>query len=184
MCGLYSPAARCGQAPLRGYGCLAAGGVAHLWTPGAAAGAGGRCYWPLKATASAAAHSLVAAYPGVPPTQLVLVPLSLTGLRDLLDTGALYVVDAAQYRLYAPLQMPSPADSAGNAYYVLHPETSVGTERRLRGTLWWLSPHWPSSLAGVVPCSAMWFLTLVFRVHAACFVGSLSMSLKQGVSRT
>ena len=88
----------------------------------------GRCEGPLLAPQSHAAESLIEGVPTAPPGQVAIVPVSLTfiGMRDLLDAGELYAVDANQYRLYAALRVPSLADATGNVYYVLHPETLLG----------------------------------------------------------
>ena len=99
----------------------------------------GAYYWPLKTTAAAATASVIEALPAVPPSQLVVLPVSLTfiGLRDLLGGGELYACDSEQYRLYSSLQVPSPADAGTMS--CIRRGRRWGTEGA-EGKVWRLSP--------------------------------------------
>ena len=81
----------------------------------------GEFYWPLKTDAAGALQSGATAA-GCTVRDIVLRPVSITfvGLRDMISNGSLYAVDGQQWRLYAPLRIPSARDVAGNLYYVIH----------------------------------------------------------------
>ena len=82
----------------------------------------GQFYWPLKSNAVASLESAAGLSEVGSVDDIVLRPVSVTfvGLRDLISCGRLYAADGAQWRLYAPLSIPSPRDEAGNVYYEIH----------------------------------------------------------------